>query len=322
MILNVFPNCNSFISYIDIQNIQDCYNCGNLIPPYFQSKSNTFSTMPCGRCATGKESSDACDSKREHCVVSATNGIDSTSSWTAYESRDFIYVGGAEETLGGMEPMGSDVAERYGFPLVFGCQTEAKGWYASQVHDGIVGLSSAKTSFVNQMVFQDKLKYPRFTMCFEKGTRGGIVTLGGFNPKTLDSPMVYVQNVEVEGNTGFKVYVRNVYLRKGGGQSLNSDGDGISSNAAKLDFDADQFNAHNQGTIVDSGLPLLVLDEGIQESFLKEWKRITGSDFSFGKMRLSESDILSMPTLIFQIKVCIDLLHIFNHYRQKLNQYP
>ena len=259
--------------------------------------------MPCGRCASGSQSSDACDAKREHCVVTATNRLDSTSSWTAYESRDYIYVGGAEEELGGMDPYGSDVAERFGFPLVFGCQTEAKGWYSSQVHDGIAGLSSARTSFVNQMVFQDKLKYPRFTMCFEKGTTDGIVTLGGFNPRTLDSPMVYVQNIETEGSTGFKVFVRNVYLRKGGGQSVTSDGDGISSKLVKLDFNADQFNAGNQGTIIDSGLPLLVMDEGIQESFLAEWKQITGSDFSFGKMRLTESDILSLPTLIFQIKV-------------------
>lgn len=140
-------------------------------------------------------------------------------------------------------------------------------------------------------------------MCFEKGTTDGIVTLGGFNPRTLDSPMVYVQNIETEGSTGFKVFVRNVYLRKGGGQSVTSDGDGISSKLVKLDFDADQFNAGNQGTIIDSGLPLLVMDEGIQESFLAEWKQITGSDFSFGKMRLTESDILSLPTLIFQIKV-------------------
>jgi hypothetical protein len=260
--------------------------------------------MPCGRCATGTASSDACDDKREQCVVSAVNRLDSSSSWTAYESRDYIYVGGADEELGGMEPVGSDVAERYGFPLVFGCQTEATGWYSTQVHDGIAGLSSAKTSFVNQMVFQDKLQYPRFTLCFVKGTTDGLVTLGGFNPKTLDTPMVYVQNVETEGSTGFKVFVRNVYLRKGGGQSIISDGDEIASKLVKLNFDAEQFNSFNKGTVIDSGLPLLVLDESIQESFLTEWKRVTGSEFSFGKMRLTEADILSLPTLVFQIKVC------------------
>ena len=260
--------------------------------------------MPCGRCASGSGSSDACDTKREQCIFRAVNRVDKTSSWAAYESRDYIYVGGAQEELAGMELLNSDVAERFGFPLVFGCQTEAKGWYAVQVHDGVAGLSSAKTSFVNQMVFQDKLKYPRFTMCFEKGTTDGIVTLGGFNPKTLDTPMVYVQNVETEGSTGYKVFVRNIYLRKGGGQSVVSDGGGVSSNLVRLAVNAEKFNAGNQGTVLDSGLPLLILDSSIQESFLTEWKRMTGSEFSFGKMRLTESDVRTLPTLIFQIKVC------------------
>lgn len=270
--------------------------------------------MPCGRCASVSESS-SCDATQSKCIVSGVNRIDQSSTWTAYESRDYIYVGGAEEELVGLEPLGSDVAERYGFPLVFGCQTEATGWYATQVHDGITGLSSAKTSFVNQMVFQDKLKYPRYSMCFQKGTTDGIVVLGGFNPKTLDSPMVYVQNVEAEGNTGFKVYVENIYLREGGGQSVVTD---TVSNIIKLDIDAEKFNAGNQGTIVDSGLPLLVLDESIQETFLAEWKRMTGSEFTFGKMRLSKSDVLSLPTLIFQIKVCA--FSVIGHFYPMTNQ--
>ncbi|KAL3792156.1 hypothetical protein HJC23_009620 [Cyclotella cryptica] len=261
--------------------------------------------MPCGRCASGSESSDACDETRTSCIVSGENRLDKSSVWTAYEARDYVYVGGAEAELKGMgvtDPTGSDASERYGFPLVFGCQTEATGWYASQVHDGIAGLSSAKTSFVNQMVFQDKLKYSRFTMCFQKGTTGGLVTLGGFNPKTLDSPMVYAQNEETEGKTAFKVFVRNVYLREGGGQSVVSDEDAQSSSMVKLNFDANAFNAGNGGTIVDSGLPLLVFDQSIQAAFLMEWKKMVGTEFSFGKLVFTEEDVLRLPTLILQIK--------------------
>jgi hypothetical protein len=262
--------------------------------------------MPCGRCASATDTSDACDPTRATCIVSDNNPLDTSSRWTAYESRDYVYVGGAEQELqsiGLLNPTGTDAAERYGFALVFGCQTEATGWYSTQVHDGIAGMSSAKTSFVNQMVFQDKLKYPRFTMCFEKGTPDGMVTLGGFNPKTLDSPMVYVQNEETEGKNGFKVFVRNVYLRKGGGQSVVSDGDSLSSNLVKINFDANAFNSVNRGTIIDSGLPLIVFDESIQQSFLMEWKRMVGQDFSFGKMVLTEEDVMNLPTVILQIKV-------------------
>lgn len=261
--------------------------------------------MPCGRCASASDSSDACDETRTSCITTGENRLDTSSVWKAYESRDYVYVGGAEAELKGMgviDPTGTDAAERFGFPLVFGCQTEATGWYASQVHDGIAGFSSAKTSFVNQMVFQDKLKYSRFTMCFQKGTTGGMITLGGFNPKTLDSPMVYVQNEESEGKTAFKVFVRNIYLRKGGGQSI-ADGDDKLSNVVKLNFDANAFNAGNGGTIVDSGLPLLVFDQSIQETFLTEWKKMVGAEFSFGKLILTEDDVLKLPTLILQIKV-------------------
>ncbi len=163
--------------------------------------------MPCGRCVGGQRE-DVCDSNREFCVARGYNLVDK-SAWTAYEARDVFYVGGADAELeaeGISEPEGTDVAETHGFPLVFACQTEASGWYASQVQDGIMGFSTARTSFVNQMVFQDKLKYPRFCMCFEKKVlmgsdmrSAGVVTLGGYNPRILDSPMVYVQNIAQEG---------------------------------------------------------------------------------------------------------------------------
>jgi hypothetical protein len=158
------------------------------------------------------------------------------------------------------------------------------------------------------MVFQDKLKYPRFSMCFEQKklsesdvSSAGVVTLGGYNPKILDAPMVYVQNMEKEGETRYKVFVRNVYFRRGGGQSIVPDRDGQA--VVKLNFDADQFNAKNGGTILDSGVPLVIFDESIQKSFKAEWKKLVGTDFSFGKVKLTEEDVLALPTLIIQIMV-------------------
>jgi len=287
---------------------QGCTLCGNIISFYQQSLSPTFSTMPCGRCVGGQRE-DVCDSNREFCVARGYNLVDK-SAWTAYEARDVFYVGGADaelEAKGIFDPEGTDVAETHGFPLVFACQTEASGWYASQVQDGIMGFSTARTSFINQMVFQDKLKYPRFCMCFEKKVlmgsdmrSAGVVTLGGYNPRILDSPMVYVQNIAQEGETRYKVYVRNIYFRQGGGQSIVPDRERQS--VVRLNLDSDTFNAKNGGTILDSGVPMLVFDESIQESFKAEWKKMVGQKFTLGKLMLSENEVLALPTIIIQIR--------------------
>lgn len=232
----------------------------------------------------------------------------------AYEARDFIYVGGAEEEILKMglpdptELAGTDLPAQHGFPLVFACQTEATGWYASQVRDGVMGFSTARTSFVNQMVFQDRLRYPRFCMCFEQKIlmdedyrSAGLVTLGGYNPHILDAPLVYVQNIKQDGETRYKVHVRHIYLREEGGQSIVPDRDGQA--VIRLKVDEERFNEKNGGTILDSGVPLLIFDESLHESFLSEWKRMVGSEFTFGKMLITESDVRALPTMIVQIMV-------------------
>ena len=269
--------------------------------------------MPCGRCVGGQRD-DVCDEARTKCIARGYNLVDK-SAWTAYEARDHFYVGGTEREIAesygsgsSSGPEGTDVPEKHGFPLVFACQTEATGWYASQVRDGIVGFSMARTSLVNQMVFQGQLKYPRFCMCFEQKIlmgddmrNGGVVTLGGYNPHILDHPLVYVQNTERVPGTRYKVQVNGVYFRQGGGQSIVPDREGQA--VVRLDFDAIRFNEKNGGTIVDSGVPLLVFDESIQQSFLTEWEKMVGSSFTLGKVMMTEDEVRALPTLIIQVKV-------------------
>lgn len=285
---------------------EGCTQCGPIISSFLQSFSSSFITMPCGRCVGGQRE-DVCDDNREKCMARGYNLVDK-SAWTAYEARDYIYVGGAEEEiekLGLRDVAGTNVPEEHGFPLVFACQTEATGWYASQVQDGVIGFSTARTSFVNQMVFQDQLKYPRFCMCFEQRIlmgddmrSAGVVTLGGYNPNILDAPLVYVQNTETKG-TRYKVHVKKMYFRQGGGQSIVPDRDGQA--VVRLNFDDKKFNEKNGGTILDSGVPLLIFDESIQQSFMSEWKKMVGTDFTFGKMLITENDVKNLPTIILQI---------------------
>ena len=133
------------------QHAQDCTACGAIVRPYRHTASTSFVTMPCGRCVGGQRD-DVCDKSREKCVARGYNLVDK-SAWTAHESRDYVYVGGHEAEIAGAYAVqggrrdleGTNVPERYGFPLVFACQTEATGWYASQVQDGIIGFSTART---------------------------------------------------------------------------------------------------------------------------------------------------------------------------------
>ena len=286
--------------------------CGPILTTYLQSSSTSFLPMPCGRCVGGQRE-DVCDSEtRTKCVARGYNLVDK-SAWMAYEARDNVYVGGlsSDEMMseyGTSDVVGTDITMKHGFPLVFGCQTEATGWYASQVKDGIVGLSMARTSLINQMVLQDQLKYPRFCMCFEQtismgddGVSSGVLILGGYNPNVLDHPLVYVQNVEKMPGTRYKIYVNAVYLRKGGGQSIVPDRDG-QQEMVRLSFDPTKFNEKNGGTILDSGVPILAFDESIQQSFLEEWKNMVGSAFTLGKVLMTQTEIRQLPTIIIQIR--------------------
>ncbi len=95
--------------------------------------------------------------------------------------------------------------------------------------------------------------------------------------------------------------MRSIYFRQGGGQSIVPDRERQS--VVRLNFDADIFNSKNGGTILDSGVPMLVFDESIQESFKAEWKKMVGQEFTLGKLMLSEDEVMALPTIIIQIRV-------------------
>ncbi len=47
-----------------------------------------------------------------------------------------------------------------------------------------------------------------------------------------------------------------------------------------------------------SGVPLVIFNEGIQETFLAEWKKIVGTEFTFVKMLITKNIIRALPTII------------------------
>jgi len=51
-----------------------------------------------------------------------------------------------------------------------------------------------------------------------------------------------------------------------------------------------------------SGVPLVIFNEGIQETFLAEWKKIVGTEFTFVKMLITKNIVRALPAMVLQIR--------------------
>lgn len=299
----------------------DCPDCPPSMSQFQPAQSPSFKEIPCGKCLGpgGQCSSDAGNT----CVVSETHP--DRSSWTGYEARDVALLGAPPSAEG------TAAASEKGFSLGFVCQSSARGRFATQVRDGVLGFSPAPTGFISQMSKSGKLKKARFSLCFESWEASarltmlaqqayaaalpaapdldaGAVTLGGFNPKMIDTPMTYAQSVAAdaapgEDRVGYRVRVTSIYLREGGGPSIRPDHDVGSVRLRRVTFDPDEFNAEGGGMAVDSGALHTVLHASAEESFMEMWSRSTnGGHFSSGKAILTEEEMIGLPTIILQFK--------------------
>jgi hypothetical protein len=249
------------------------------------------------QCSSCTANAATCENDR--CTVSYE--FRDLSSWKGYEVTDAVYIGGAR--LNGVSPLGTDVPLVHGFPLRFVCQTRARGYYANRVQDGVLGISPAPTSFISQMHAAGKLPRPRVSLCFNVQstaaaggqTQKGVVTLGGYDAAFLTTEVVYAKNVGIDK---YQVNIVRLYLRLGGGTTVMS-APGQQSLTIELPQSVDG------GTDVNSGIPYLTFDERLEAPFRQAWKQVTGSEFSYVRLELTEEQILSLPTLLIEIEVCV-----------------
>mmetsp|Transcript_22080 Transcript_22080/g.65407 ORF Transcript_22080/g.65407 Transcript_22080/m.65407 type:complete len:785 (-) Transcript_22080:110-2464(-) len=295
----------------------DCSECPPSINQFQSTQSPSFAKVPCGQCLPGSNG-QTCSPDGKTCVASEKQP--DRSSWSGYEAKDVALLGAPRSVVG------TDAALRYGFPLTFSCQTMARGRFASQIRDGVVSFSSAPTSFVAQMHEAGKLRRARFSLCFEQSevaapfrqsseglppgpsADAGAVTLGGFDPYSLETPMSYAQSVAArsapgEGAAGYRVRVTGMYLREGGGPSIRPDHDIGSVRLRRVAFNPDEFNSEGGGMAVDSGALHTVLHAGAEESFKEMWNRSTqGKEFTSGKVFLTDEELNALPIIILQFK--------------------
>lgn len=272
-----------------------CDNCGeehHTDPYYDPGMSLTFTPLSCSRCALGA----TCKDFRCAFTQSYTEG----SSWEAYQVEDVLHLGGSD-LLASVDPL----SQSYAIPFMFGCQTSENGLFVTQLADGIMGMSAHEMTITKQLYDQEKIQHKLFSLCFrrelatsKKGVTAGFMTVGGWDTKTDRSPMIFAKNQAISG--WFTVYVKNIFIRVGGGQTATSKLED-DQHVLKIPLSLSAINS-GKGVIVDSGTTDTYLHKKISKSFVSVWKQVTKKEYTHSGIILSDAQLRKLPTILVQIR--------------------
>lgn len=272
-----------------------CENCGaeHHTDPYFDPDlSQTFRFLSCHQCELGA----VC--QQDKCVFSQsyTEG----SSWEAFQVEDLVYLGGRD-----MLAMADPRNTNYAIDFMFGCQTSENGLFVTQLADGIMGMSAHQFTLTKQMYDKKKVEHNMFAMCFRRelgtsknGVSAGVMTLGGMDNRLDLSPMVFAKNMASTG--WFTVYVRNIFIRAGGGQRATSKVE-EGQHVLKIPLDLSVVNS-GKGVIVDSGTTDTYLHKKLAKSFSSVWKTVTKKDYNHNGFLLTDEQLRTLPTILVQMR--------------------
>ena len=219
------------------------------------------------------------------------------------------YVGGPHSSPlledQGSEDIDPNHASHFGFNMVFGCQYSLTGLFKTQLADGIMGMDYEKPSFWQQMFDSGKMgERKEFSLCFSRqptaereGTEAGAMTLGGFDERLHESPVVWTADSD-DGSGFYNVNVRAVYLRDSdGGESALT----ASPNAKVIKLDLTQGDINSGGVIVDSGTTDTYWNRKLAEAFKNTFEDLSGKTFS-ESLSLTHEEMVALPTILFQIE--------------------
>lgn len=286
----------------------DATTCGkgHHIDNFFvETDSSSYEKIACGECQRG------------HCTNSNNGSGDCKigmsyqegSSWSAFEAKDMVYIGGPHDhgltvDNGGSSDLDPGHAFAFSFPMTFGCQTKLTGLFKTQLADGIMGMDDANTAFWAQMYKANIISDKQFSLCFtrqplpdKKGTEAGAMTMGGYDVRLHSSPMVYSGRVGSSGGF-YNVHVRKVYLRHGsGGEGAKSTDP--NAQVVTLSVSEDQLNHGN--VIVDSGTTDTYFTRRIATEFNTVYQQLSGRAYSHSGVSLTEDELKALPTILIQL---------------------
>ena len=167
-----------------------------------------------------------------------------------------------------------------------------------------MGMNIQPSSLHEQMYAQNKIQSKAFSLCFARsdtvdkdGSIAGALTMGGTDTKLHDEPMVYANGFKAKG-TMHGVTIKAVYLMEAGAYGA---GDATSKNVHALPgLDVKKLNAGS--VIVDSGTTDTYMNQIMGPAFKNAWKKMVGVSYSTSKMKMTDKQVDTIPTILIQLE--------------------
>jgi hypothetical protein len=221
------------------------------------------------------------------------------------------------------------VAKNCGFRLDFVCQEKVLGPDRTLLGDGILGMSSSPTSFIQQMYNAGEIDQRMFSLCFRdlleyqpRGVSAGQLTLGGYDPSHFHTPLVWAKNTaKIQHLSSYAVHVRRIFLGLGGGnvalerasqgtmsilpiemELVPIDSTEVQGPLSNVDYSG--LNGENGVVLIQTNSPTTYLHKTVEEPFKKAFRSITGVDYK-DDMKIGQDQFEMLPTILLQLEVSV-----------------